>query len=141
MPRSSPSPGMTRHSHTNAYQTQSRRASSNLQTSVLKLHSRHPQTTSALVPSLIAAQATGPLRAPIALTVNTLEPSSNTLTNENPVLRVRLTLPHRALRLQWLKYQFVAARQNAVTLGSTEKEKVEWGEEDVARAFAEFLEN
>jgi protein KTI12 len=100
-------------------------------------------TTNALVSSLMAAQAAAPLGGPLVLTIDALEPSSNTSANESSVLRVRLTLPHRALtlsELQRLKRQFVAARRKAVTLGSTEKGKVEWGEEGVGRAFAEFLE-
>ncbi|KAG1769316.1 chromatin associated protein KTI12 [Suillus placidus] len=100
-------------------------------------------TTNALVSALMAAQAAGPLGGPIVLTVDALEPCSNTSVNESPVLRIRLTLPHRALtlsELQRLKRQFVAARRKAVTLGSTEKGRVEWGEEGVGRAFAEFLE-
>ncbi|KAG1882536.1 chromatin associated protein KTI12 [Suillus fuscotomentosus] len=100
-------------------------------------------TTNALVSALMAAQAAGPLGGPIVLTIDTLEPSSNTSANDSSVLRVRLTLPHRALtlsELQRLKRQFVAARRKAVTLGSTEKGRVEWGEDAVGRAFAEFLE-
>ncbi|KAG1792099.1 chromatin associated protein KTI12 [Suillus variegatus] len=99
-------------------------------------------TTNALVSALMAAQAAGPLGGPIVLTIDTLEPSSNTSANDSSVLRVRLTLPHRALtlsELQRLKRQFVAARRKAVTLGSTEKGRVEWGEDAVGRAFAEFL--
>ncbi|KAG0701902.1 chromatin associated protein KTI12 [Suillus ampliporus] len=102
-------------------------------------------TTNALVSALMAAQAAGPLGGPIVLTHDALEPNTNAGAGANgsSVLRVRLTLPHRALtlsELQRLKRQFVAARRKAVTLGSTEKGKVDWGEEGVGRAFAEFLE-
>ncbi|KAG2114295.1 chromatin associated protein KTI12 [Suillus discolor] len=100
-------------------------------------------TTNALVSALMAAQVAGPLGGPIVLTIDSLEHSSNTSANDSSVLRVRLSLPHRALtlsELQRLKRQFVAARRKAVTLGSTEKGRVEWGEEGVGRAFAEFLE-
>ncbi|KIK37903.1 hypothetical protein CY34DRAFT_15378 [Suillus luteus UH-Slu-Lm8-n1] len=100
-------------------------------------------TTNALVSALMAAQAASPLGGPIVLTLDALDPSSNTSANESSVLRVRLTLPHRALtlsELQRLKRQFVAARRKAVTLGSTEKGRVEWGEEGVGCAFADFLE-
>lgn len=96
-------------------------------------------TSNALVSALMATQAAGPLGGPIMLTLDALEPNSNT----SSVFRVRLTLPHRALtlsELQRLKRQFVASRRKAVTLGSTEKGRVEWGEEGVGRAFAEFLE-
>ncbi|KAG2130798.1 chromatin associated protein KTI12 [Suillus bovinus] len=100
-------------------------------------------TTNALVSVLMAAQAAGPIGGPIVITIATLEPSSNTSAIDSSVLRVRLALSHRALtlsELQPLKRQFVAARRKAVTLGSTEKGRVEWGEEGVGRAFAEFLE-
>ncbi|KAG2114280.1 chromatin associated protein KTI12-domain-containing protein [Suillus discolor] len=101
-------------------------------------------TTNALVSALMAAQAAGPLGGPIVLTIDSLEHSSDTsATDDSSVLRVRLTLPHRALtlsELQWPKRRFVAARRKAVTLGSTEKGRVEWGEEGVGRTFAEFLE-
>ncbi|KAG2155252.1 chromatin associated protein KTI12 [Suillus bovinus] len=100
-------------------------------------------TTNALVSALMAAQAAGPIGGPIVITVDALEPSSNNSAIDSSVLRVCLTLPHRALtlsELQRLKRQFVAARRKAVTLGSTEKGRVEWGEEGVGRAFAEFLE-
>ncbi|KAG1807241.1 chromatin associated protein KTI12 [Suillus variegatus] len=100
-------------------------------------------TTAALVSVLMAAQAAGPLGEPIVLTIDSLEHSSNTSANDNSVLCVRLTFPHHALtlsELQRLKRQFAAARQKAVTLGSTKKGRVEWGEEGVGCAFAEFSE-
>ncbi|KAG1794601.1 chromatin associated protein KTI12 [Suillus plorans] len=58
--------------------------------------------THALVSALMAAQAAGPLGGPIILTIDTLEPSSNTSANDSSVLRVRLKLPHRALTLSGL---------------------------------------
>lgn len=97
-------------------------------------------TSNALVSALMAAQAAGPIGGPITLTLDALEAHSN---NASSVFGVRLSLPHRALtlsELQRLKRQFVASRRKAVTLGSTEKGRVEWGEEGVGRAFAEFLE-
>ncbi|KAG1739440.1 chromatin associated protein KTI12 [Suillus paluster] len=100
-------------------------------------------TTNALVSALMTAQAAGPLGGAIVLTLDAVEPNSNAGADGSSVLRIRLTLPHRALtlsELQRLKRQFVAARRKAVTLGSTEKGRVEWGEEGVGRAFAEFLE-
>jgi protein KTI12 len=100
-------------------------------------------TSNALVSALMAAQAAGPIGGPITLTLDALESNSNTSANASSVFGVRLTLPHRALtlsELQRLKRQFVASRRKAVTLGSTEKGRVEWGEEGVGRAFAEFLE-
>lgn len=58
-------------------------------------------------------------------------------------LKVQLNLPARSLtlsELQRLKRQFVTVHKKAITLGSTEKGRVDWGEEQIAQKFALYVE-
>ena len=58
-------------------------------------------------------------------------------------MKVRVELPARRVtlpELQRAKRQFVAAHKKAITLGTTEKGAVDWGEAAVADKFARFLE-
>jgi protein KTI12 len=57
--------------------------------------------------------------------------------------KLQLNLPARNLtlsELQRLKRQFVTVHKKAITLGSTEKGRVEWGEEQIAQKFSLYLE-
>ncbi|KAJ7647410.1 chromatin associated protein KTI12 [Roridomyces roridus] len=61
----------------------------------------------------------------------------------SPSLQVKITLPARNLtlsELQRLKRQFVTVHKKAITLGTTEKGAVDWGEESVANKFVTYLE-
>ena len=42
--------------------------------------------------------------------------------------------------LQRIKRQFVTVHKKAITLGTTEKGKVDWGEESVASRFVDYVE-
>ncbi|KAJ7462199.1 chromatin associated protein KTI12 [Mycena galericulata] len=58
-------------------------------------------------------------------------------------LQVQLTLPARNLtlsELQRLKRQFVTIHKKAITLGTTEKGAVDWGEQSVANKFVTYIE-
>jgi protein KTI12 len=58
-------------------------------------------------------------------------------------LKIGITLPPRNVtlaELQRLKRQFVTIHKKAITLGSTEKGRVDWDEESIARKFSVFLE-
>ncbi|EEB96187.1 hypothetical protein MPER_04721, partial [Moniliophthora perniciosa FA553] len=57
--------------------------------------------------------------------------------------RLQVTLPFRNLtlsELQRCKRQFVTVHKKAITLGTTEKGEVDWGEERVAEKFVSYLE-
>lgn len=59
-------------------------------------------------------------------------------------IRSRITLPSRNVtlsELQRLKRQFVTVHKKAITLGTTEKGQVDWGEESVANKFAAYVED
>ena len=58
-------------------------------------------------------------------------------------LKVEVVLPPRNItlaELQRLKRQFVTTHKKAITLGTTEKGRVEWDEQSIARKFSAFLE-
>ena len=58
-------------------------------------------------------------------------------------LKIGVTLPPRNVtlaELQRLKRQFVTIHKKAITLGSTEKGRVDWDEESIGRKFAAYLE-
>lgn len=55
----------------------------------------------------------------------------------------QIDLPSRNLtlsELQRLKRQFVTVHKKAITLGTTEKGAVDWGEESIANKFLTYLE-
>ena len=61
----------------------------------------------------------------------------------SPSPRLTLTLPPRHLtlsELQRLKRQFVTLHKRAITLGTTEKGRVDWSEDSVSRKFVDYLE-
>jgi protein KTI12 len=61
----------------------------------------------------------------------------------SPSLKVHITLPSRLItlsELQRLKRQFVTVHKKAITLGTTEKGAVDWGEESVTNKFVAYLE-
>ncbi|KAG8214859.1 chromatin associated protein KTI12 [Butyriboletus roseoflavus] len=93
-------------------------------------------TTTALVAAIVAAQsASSSAGGTILLDIPTSAPSTP--------LTPRITLPPRYLtfsELQRLKRQFVTIHRRAITLGTTEKGKVDWSEESVARKFVVYLE-
>lgn len=58
-------------------------------------------------------------------------------------LRPRINLPPRNVtlsELQRLKRQFVTVHKKAITLGTIEKGRVDWSEENVAEKFATYVE-
>lgn len=58
-------------------------------------------------------------------------------------LRTGVTLPTRTItlsELQRLKRHFVTVHKKAITLGTTEKGAVDWGEESITNKFAMYLE-
>jgi len=66
-----------------------------------------------------------------------------TILTISATLKPRITLPARNItlsELQRCKRQFVTVHKKAITLGSTEKGTVDWGEESVARKFVDYLE-
>jgi protein KTI12 len=89
------------------------------------------QTTTSLVSSIMSEQASSSsLGGPTTLTISA-------------TLKPRITLPARNItlsELQRCKRQFVTVRKKAITLGSTEKGAVDWGEESVAGKFVDYLE-
>jgi len=91
------------------------------------------QTTTSIVSSIMSEQASSSsLGGPTALTISTTLKS-----------RISITLPVRNItlsELQRYKRQFVTVHKKAITLGSTEKGAVDWGEERVARKFVDYLE-
>ncbi|TFK44648.1 chromatin associated protein KTI12 [Crucibulum laeve] len=91
------------------------------------------QTTASMVSAIMIESASMQGSAgPVTLSL----PSS-------PSLRPRIILPPRNLtlsELQRLKRQFVTVHKKAITLGTTEKGSVNWGEESIASKFVEYLE-
>lgn len=58
-------------------------------------------------------------------------------------LKPKVNLPSRNVtlsELQRLKRQFVTVHKKAITLGTTEKGAVDWGEESIADKFALYIE-
>jgi protein KTI12 len=58
-------------------------------------------------------------------------------------LKAHITLPSRTITLsglQRLKRQFVTIHKKAITLGTTEKGAVDWGEESITKKFVIYLE-
>lgn len=58
-------------------------------------------------------------------------------------LKPQITLPSRNItlsELQRLKRQFVMVHKKAITLGTTEKGAVDWGEESITAKFITYLE-
>jgi len=47
--------------------------------------------------------------------------------------------PVTLAELQRIKRQFIAAHKKAITLGSTERGSMGWGEQDIAQKFAMYL--
>lgn len=92
-------------------------------------------TTTAVVAAIMAEQAaSGGLNSggPVTLSL----PAS-------PDIRPTVTLPARTVtlsELQRLKRQFVTVHKKAITLGTTEKGAVDWGEEGVADKFVRYVE-
>ncbi|KAF8070212.1 chromatin associated protein KTI12 [Lyophyllum atratum] len=89
------------------------------------------QTTAALVSAILAEQTGlgGQLNLSISTPSSTLKPS--------------IVLPPRNItlsELQRLKRQFVTVHKKAITLGTTEKGAVDWGEESIASKFVTYLE-
>ena len=81
--------------------------------------------------------ASGGLGGPVSLSL----PSSSS--QDSSQVKVRVELPARQVtlpELQRAKRQFVAAHKKAITLGTTEKGAVDWGEEAVAEKFARYVE-
>ena len=59
-------------------------------------------------------------------------------------VRHQIVLPQRNItlsELQRLKRQFVIVHKKAITLGTTEKGTVDWGEESVTHKFVTYLED
>ena len=84
---------------------------------------------------MAAQSAGGGVGGLVSLPLSLPPPSSQTT--------VTLTLPPRSItlsELQRLKRQFVTVHKKAITLGTTEKGAVDWGEESVARKFAAYVE-
>ncbi|KAG5642443.1 hypothetical protein DXG03_002790 [Asterophora parasitica] len=68
---------------------------------------------------------------------------SLSLTTPSATLKPRITLPARNItlsELQRLKRQFVTVHKKAITLGTTERGAVDWGEESIASKFVTYLE-
>jgi len=88
------------------------------------------QTTAAIVSAILADQ-TG-LGGQLTLSIST--PSS---------LKPSIALPPRNItlsELQRLKRQFVTVHKKAITLGTTEKGAVDWGEKSITSKFVTYLE-
>jgi protein KTI12 len=93
-------------------------------------------TTASIVAAIMAEQSAGFAGGTFTLSLPSSSPASQNI-------RERVTLPPRAVtlaELQRLKRQFVAAHKKAITLGTTEKGSVDWGEVAVARKFVVYLE-
>ncbi|KAF5385765.1 hypothetical protein D9615_002477 [Tricholomella constricta] len=89
------------------------------------------QTTAAIVSAILADQ-TG-LGAQLNLSISTL----------SATLKLCITLPARNItlsELQRLKRQFVTVHKKAITLGTTERGAVDWGDESIAGKFVTYLE-
>ena len=88
-------------------------------------------TSTAMVAAVMAEQAaSGGLGGPVTLPLS-------------PTVRPKVNLPPRTItlsELQRLKRQFVTVHKKAITLGTTEKGAVDWGEESVARKFGAYVE-
>ncbi|KAG6917421.1 hypothetical protein DXG01_002506 [Tephrocybe rancida] len=89
------------------------------------------QTTAAIVSTVIADQ-------------NGLGGQQNlTLSTPSGTVKICVSLPTRNVtlsELQRLKRQFVTVHKKAITLGTTEKGAVDWGEESIANKFVTYLE-
>ncbi|EKM80912.1 hypothetical protein AGABI1DRAFT_71535 [Agaricus bisporus var. burnettii JB137-S8] len=89
------------------------------------------QTTTAMVSSIMAEQAAGQsMGGPISLTLNGGTKAAVCLPARNITLS----------ELQRLKRQFVTIHRKAITLGTTEKGSVDWGEESIAKKFGTYIE-
>lgn len=89
------------------------------------------QTTMAMVSAIMTEQAASQgVGGPAILSLSTTIKSQVTL----PLRNVTLS------ELQRLKRQFVTVHKKAITLGTTEKGAVNWGEESIANKFATYLE-
>ena len=107
-------------------------------------------TATAMVAAIMAEQAvSGALGGPVSLSLPsssspaTSSASSSTPNGSQAQVKVRVELPARQVtlaELQRAKRQFVAAHKKAITLGTTEKGAVDWGEEAVAEKFARYVE-
>lgn len=56
---------------------------------------------------------------------------------------IQIRLPERRVtlaELQRIKRQFVTLHKKAITLGSTEKGDMDWGEEGIAAKFLQYIE-
>jgi len=89
------------------------------------------QTSAAIVSAIMDAQAA-------------TQHSGGLVTLSLPAgLTVQISLPARSMtlsELQRFKRQFVTVHKKAITLGTTEKGAVDWGEESVANKFVTYLE-
>ncbi|TCD62026.1 hypothetical protein EIP91_007544 [Steccherinum ochraceum] len=88
-------------------------------------------TTTTMVAAIMAEQsASGGLGGPVALAL-----ASD--------LKIQITLPSRNVtlsELQRIKRQFVTVHKKAITLGTTEKGAVDWGEHSIANKFVVYIE-
>lgn len=95
------------------------------------------KTTLNIVSSIMSEQSAGlGSGGPTTLTLASIQSPS-------AMLKPRITLPQRNLtlsELQRLKRQFVTVHKKAITLGTTEKGDVDWGEERIAEKFIVYLE-
>jgi len=90
------------------------------------------QTTTAIVSSILSEQ--NGLGGQLSLSVPT----------GSITIKHQIVLPHRNItlsELQRLKRQFVTVHKKAITLGTTEKGTVDWGEESVTNKFVTYLED
>ena len=90
------------------------------------------QTTTAIVSSILSEQ--NGLGGQLNLSI----PTAST------TIRHQIALPQRNItlsELQRLKRQFVTVHKKAITLGTTEKGTVDWGEESVTHKFVTYLED
>lgn len=58
--------------------------------------------------------------------------------------QVSITLPQRQVtlsELQRLKRQFVTVHKKAITLGTTERGAVDWGEDNIGLKFVQYIED
>lgn len=84
-----------------------------------------------MVSSIMAEQAAGQsMGGPISLTLNGGTKAAVCLPARNITLS----------ELQRLKRQFVTIHRKAITLGTTEKGSVDWGEESIAKKFGTYIE-
>ena len=84
-----------------------------------------------MVAAIMAEQsASGAIGGPVTLALSSL-------------LKPRINLPPRNItlsELQRIKRQFVTVHKKAITLGTTEKGPMGWGEETVANKFVLYIE-